>query len=778
MIKTSLSLKHFQYFNGYFFKLLVFILILSLIPVNYVDANPGAKTSHSDPYLLINPTNAEEFESVKQQSGLATRSIGCDPQALIDAINTANVNNGPDAIDLPGNCVIEIATFDNFNKNYEYNGFPIISSEITINGNGAVLKSLVDNMRAFEISAQGSLFINNVEIQNFTNENEGGAILNYGTITVSDSTFFSNTGIKGGSIQNLGEATIFNSTFSENRACCCLIKGADGGAIYNTGTLNIFNTTFVDNSANSNGETFYNAGGSIVLKNSIITSDAFGANCSGDPISDGSGNLRWPEYDNSCVGAHGDPKLAPLSLNGGLTRTHALQPSSAAINTGIDSICFANPVNNRSQNGITRPYGPQCDIGSYERDYLLVSAISRDGPNPTNFDTVSYNVAFSKPVTGVDRSDFALEKSGARGAIITSVEGSGANYAVSINTGINSGSIKLILFDDDTIRDLEGGYLGTAGFGNGDFYAGETYIIDKVNPTVVSINRGNSNPIIATSVDFIVKFSEPVSGVTLDDFHLIATDLINPAITYLGGSDDTYIVSVDTGIGSGTLKVDFVDNDNIFDAALNPLGGEGSGNANFTNGQSYTILANATFEDVSIDYWAFTYIEELYDFGITMGCSQNPLEYCPEQIVTRAEMAVFLERSKGTFSPQKGSGTVFDDVSSDDWFVDWVELLYEDEITTGCGDNPLRYCPNKSVTRAEMAVFLLRTKYGPEYEPPKAAGIFDDVNPEHYWAADYIEQLFHKGISTGCAPGLYCPETPVTRDQMAAFLMRVLDLDD
>ena len=777
MIIYSIPLKRARNFNGFLSFLLVSIFILSLTPFTNVHAASVVKPDSSDFRSRVNLAVTEKLGSINQQSGLASEPIACDPQALIDAINTANNNNGPDVIDLPQNCTYQLTSFDNFNSNFEYNGLPIITSEITINAHGSVLESSVDNMRAFEVSPAGHLLINNLEIQDFSNDNEGGAILNYGSVTISDSTFFSNTGIKGGGLHNLGEATIFNSTFSDNRACCCLIKGADGGAIYNTGTVNITNSTFADNSANREGDTFFNAGGTILVKNSILTSEAFGANCSGDSLSDGGGNLRWPDYDNSCVGAHGDPKLAPLSLNGGFTRTHALKPSSAAINAGIASICSANPVNATSQNGILRPYGPQCDIGAYERDYLLVSGINREDSNPTNLDTITYNVVFTKPVSGVDKSDFVLEKSGARGAIITSVEGSGANYSVSINTGINSGTIKMILFDDDTIRDLEGGYLGTAGFGNGDFFAGETYNIDKINPSVVSINRGDPSPISAPSVDYLVKFSEPVSGVTLDDFNLIAIDLINPTITDLSGSGDTYILSADTGIGSGSLRVDFIDRETIVDAAGNPLGGQGAGNGNFTNGQAYTILANPTFKDVPTDWWAFTWIEELYAIGITMGCSQSPLKYCPDQIVTRAEMAVFLERSKGTFSPPKGSGALFADVSPDDWFVDWVELLYEDEITTGCGNNPLNYCPNKSVTRAEMAVFLLRTKYGPEYEPPKASGVFDDVDPGNFWAADYIEQLHKMGISTGCAPGLYCPETPVTRDQMAAFLMRLLELD-
>jgi hypothetical protein len=76
-----------------------------------------------------------------------------------------------------------------------------------------------------------------------------------------------------------------------------------------------------------------------------------------------------------------------------------------------------------------------------------------------------------------------------------------------------------------------------------------------------------------------------------------------------------------------------------------------------------------------------------------------------------------------------------------------------------------------------MAVFLLRAKYGPAYTPPAATGVFQDV-PVSYWAAGWIEQLAAEGITGGCSatPKLYCPASPVLRDQMAAFLVRAFNL--
>ena len=142
-------------------------------------------------------------------------------------------------------------------------------------------------------------------------------------------------------------------------------------------------------------------------------------------------------------------------------------------------------------------------------------------------------------------------------------------------------------------------------------------------------------------------------------------------------------------------------------------------------------------------------------------------------------MAVFLERGlQGSdFTPPAASG-VFGDVALDYWAAAWIEQFYQDGITKGCDTDPLSYCPEQQVTRAEMAIFLLRAKYGSSYSPPTAVGIFSDVSPG-YWAADWIEQLYAEGITTGCgdSPLRFCPDDSVTRDQMAAFLVRTFGLE-
>jgi uncharacterized repeat protein (TIGR03803 family) len=111
----------------------------------------------------------------------------------------------------------------------------------------------------------------------------------------------------------------------------------------------------------------------------------------------------------------------------------------------------------------------------------------------------------------------------------------------------------------------------------------------------------------------------------------------------------------------------------------------------------------------------------------------------------------------------------FLDVPEGDNFHDFVEAIVRAGITAGCGGG--NYCRNNSVTRAQMAVFILKAKHGQFYLPPDCTQVFDDVPcPSQF--ADWIEQLFAEGIAVGCGGNNYCPNNAVTRAQMSAFLLK------
>jgi len=118
-------------------------------------------------------------------------------------------------------------------------------------------------------------------------------------------------------------------------------------------------------------------------------------------------------------------------------------------------------------------------------------------------------------------------------------------------------------------------------------------------------------------------------------------------------------------------------------------------------------------------------------------------------------------------------GESFTDVPTTHPFYAYVEQLFHLQITGGCGAG--LYCPDSAVTRAQMAVFLLKSEHGSDYVPPGCTGVFGDVPcPSQF--ADWIEQLYAEGITGGCGTGVYCPSSPNTRGQMAVFLVKTFGL--
>jgi hypothetical protein len=180
--------------------------------------------------------------------------------------------------------------------------------------------------------------------------------------------------------------------------------------------------------------------------------------------------------------------------------------------------------------------------------------------------------------------------------------------------------------------------------------------------------------------------------------------------------------------------------------------------------------------------WMQPWIEQFYYAGVTAGCGVGPLVYCPENNVTRAEMAVFILRAMHGpgYVPPAATG-VFADVPfpGKEWMQPWIEDFFAHGITSGCGISPLIYCPERQVTRAEMAVFVLRAIHTLPYTPPTPTGIFSDVPVAgKEWMQAWIEDFYGHGITSGCAVGplRYCPENNTTRAEMAVFIGRAFGL--
>ncbi len=151
----------------------------------------------------------------------------------------------------------------------------------------------------------------------------------------------------------------------------------------------------------------------------------------------------------------------------------------------------------------------------------------------------------------------------------------------------------------------------------------------------------------------------------------------------------------------------------------------------------------------------------LYELGITRGCDTN--RYCPDRSVTRGEMATMLVRAFGLTG---STGDVFTD-DDNSIHESAIQTLAATGVTRGCG--PERFCPDRGVTRAEMATFLTRI-----LELPQApSGSFADTSTSVHSSA--IDSLAAAGITRGCSDDRFCPQAEVTRAQLASFLIRALD---
>jgi hypothetical protein len=182
------------------------------------------------------------------------------------------------------------------------------------------------------------------------------------------------------------------------------------------------------------------------------------------------------------------------------------------------------------------------------------------------------------------------------------------------------------------------------------------------------------------------------------------------------------------------------------------------------------------FADVPVTNPAFNYIRAIAKAGVTAGCSTNPPRYCPNDTLLRSQMSVFLEKAKrgSTYSPAACVGTMFNDVPLGSFACKWIELMATDGITVGCGGG--NFCPNNTITQAEMAIFILKAKYGAGVTHPTCTGtLFTDV-PLGSFACAAIERAATEGIMPGCGGGNFCPTSPVTREQMAVYLQRTFDL--
>ncbi len=199
---------------------------------------------------------------------------------------------------------------------------------------------------------------------------------------------------------------------------------------------------------------------------------------------------------------------------------------------------------------------------------------------------------------------------------------------------------------------------------------------------------------------------------------------------------------------------------------------------------------------------SYPFVESIFHNGVTAGCGGG--NYCPASDVTRWQMAVLLARSLlgpgvpvptsgtvpgvGTYNCTTGGTSLFGDVAPADAACPSIHYVYAQGITAGCGGG--KYCPSSNVTRSQMAVFLAVGMVGPSGTVPTSGtvpsvgsynctaggnSLFGDVQPTD-GTCRFIHYIYAGGVTAGCGGGKYCPNTPLTRWQMAIFLVRAFNI--
>lgn len=274
--------------------------------------------------------------------------------------------------------------------------------------------------------------------------------------------------------------------------------------------------------------------------------------------------------------------------------------------------------------------------------------------------------------------------------------------------------------------------------------------------------------------------SGPIAGGTM--ISIDGAQFMSGATVSVGGTAATGVTVVNPGRVTATL----------------PAHAAGAADVKVTNtdGSFGTLVSGFVydFSDVTVGSSQYSAVTIIARDGITAGCGGN--SFCPTTAVTRAQMAVFLLRAEhgATYVPPACTGAgIFADVPCPSGFaVNYIEQLYRENVTAGCSTNPLDYCPNDSITRAQMAVYLAKARWGPSYVPPVAARctFLDVTTPGSF--ADFIEVVNYAGamgtpVSSFCVPGCnsmgvnistcsFKPTDAVTRGSMAVFLVSMFNL--
>ncbi len=758
-------------------------------------------TTAVPPTYVIN-TNDSGLGSLRQAIANASdgETITFAPHLAGESIHLASTLEIDKAITIDGSALNPRITLSGDTDDDGVGDMPIMGIGI----GGAVKISNVDfvNGKNESHSLAGGInnFGGNLEVEKCTfsgNKGDfGGAILNKGSLTIQNCEFLNNSANDGGAILNDFDTTalISNTLFAQNAADN---EYGAGGAIANIGILTITQSEFNENTAAGGGAIANAWGGTITISETVFIKNAGTAEGGGAvyntessmTIADASFLENTTFKDGGVIfNIDGTIGISNSEFNGNT----AAGDGGAIYNQGTMEVIKSTVANNSAEMG-----GGIANIGTL----TITNSNILENSVASSYGGGGGILNFSDPdnsgILSFTNSTISSNTAPSGGGILNLApagEVTISNSTVSNNTVSDTGggvsNFGILTMENSTVFDNSATYGG--GIAN---HNALTMINNTFSDNSADNGGGIYNGGSLSLINNILANSATGGDCSNHELHGVITANINnlvennaPAPNHCGTpafiTDPKLGTLADNGGPTRTMALLFGSpafdaGDNTSCRATDQRGVTRPQGAGCDIGAYERIsITNPTFSDVPFNHSAWQYIEAIYNAGITGGCTTTPLNYCPNNTVTRAQMAIFLLRGIHGSSytpPAVGDSTGFNDVPTTHSAATWIKQLAAEGITGGCGNG--NYCPNQAVTRAQMAIFLLRAKYGDDYVPPAVGGSsgFNDV-PAGSSTAPWIKQLAAEGITGGCGNGNFCPNNPVTRSQMAIFLQRAFNL--
>jgi S-layer homology domain len=287
-------------------------------------------------------------------------------------------------------------------------------------------------------------------------------------------------------------------------------------------------------------------------------------------------------------------------------------------------------------------------------------------------------------------------------------------------------------------------------------------------------------PTLRLSTSFPVQWSGTDVGAGIQDYTVYVSDSGGPFTAWL----------TNTTANQGTFLGEDGHSYAFYSIARDLVGnveGPKSTAEATTTVQVVPTGVTAQFSDVPPTSAYFDAANLMYETGVTVGCvggsTPQMRSYCPNDNVTREQMAAFIVRAvTGETTPALYNPTpYFADVPTTNSFFPHIQKLMELGITVGCDAGPpALYCPGQTIPRWQMAIFMVRARlalHGAAFTTATIPYFADAPTTVDGGASfPFIQRSYEEHVTVGCGtnPLIYCPDAPVTRGQMASFIMRAL----